>query len=222
MTPGPARRGIVDVLIGRTGSPSGRSRGASAEQFPVAEAAELAQLLPRSALARLTDEPARFVRKGFARFAEFLPARLNLSWITDDLAVGGAFHTRHVPRLRRLGISAVVDCREEASDDEEALARHGISFLRLPTPDARDLSQVHLDLGVTWASQRLEAGAKVYVHCWHGVGRGPLLGCCILVASGYSAADALGVVKARRWQASPNEEQLGALLEYARRRNGEG
>ena len=222
MTPEPARRSIVDVLIGRTGSPSARSRATSADEFPGVESGDLAQLLPHSALARLTDEPARFVRKGFARFAEFLPARLNLSWITPDLAVGGAFPMRHVPRLRRIGITAVVDCREEASDDEEALARHGISFLRLPTPDARDLSQDHLDLGVAWSAERLASGEKVYVHCWHGVGRGPLLVCCILVASGHSAADALGLVKARRWQSSPNEEQLGALLEYTRRRNGEG
>lgn len=179
----------------------------------------LADLLPSSMVARLVDEPARFVRKGFARVAEFLPTRLNLSWITDDLAVGGAFGMRHIPRLRRIGIDAVIDCREEDSDDEAALGRHGIAFLRLPTPDAHQMRQADLEVGVAWALARFALGDRLYVHCLHGVGRAPLLGSCILVATGYAAAEAVRLVKTRRWQASPNEEQLEAFLEFVRRRN---
>ena len=177
-------------------------------------------LLPASLAARLIDEPARFIRKGFARVAELLPSRLNLSWITDELAVGGAFSHHHIPRLRRIGVDAVIDCRDEASDDEHALKRQGIAFLRLPTPDAHQLEQGDLETGVAWALERFALGSTVYVHCTHGVGRAPLMGSCILVASGYSTSEAIGLVKTRRWQASPNEEQLEALLEFARRRNG--
>ena len=132
--------------------------------------------------------------------------------------MGGAFHLRDIARLRRIGISAVVDCREEAADDEEALRRCGIAYLRLPTPDARGLSQEALDLGVGWVLQRLHRGEKVLIHCGHGVGRGPLLACCVLVADGRSAEDALKLLKTRRWQASPNAEQLAALQEWAGRR----
>jgi hypothetical protein len=167
---------------------------------------------------RTFDELLRFGRKGFARIAEFAPTRLNLSWITDDLAVGGAFHWADIPRLARLGVTAVVDCREEASDDPVALAKHGIGFLRLPTPDAHELSQEHIETGVRWATERLARGEKVYIHCSHGVGRGPLLGCCVLVATGLSPMEAIRLLKARRWQASPNEEQLQAILEYVERR----
>jgi len=142
---------------------------------------------------------------------------LNLSWITSSLAVGGAFHNHHVPRLRQMGITAVVDCREEASDDELALARNGIDFLRLPTPDAHTLSQESLDRGVDWVRKQIVRGAKVYVHCSHGVGRAPELGSCVLVAEGHPADVALQIVCARRWQASPNEEQVLGLLEYAER-----
>jgi hypothetical protein len=164
------------------------------------------------------EEVLRFVRKGFARFLEFSPTQLNFSWVTDDLAVGGAIHTRDIPRLRGMGIDAVVDCREEASDDEVALARNGIDFLRLPTPDAHTLTQSDLDRGVSWVKERMARGDKVYIHCSHGVGRGPLLASCFLVSEGYSAIDALHIVRTRRWQASPNEEQVEGLVTYAERR----
>ncbi len=174
-------------------------------------------LVSRSPLHHLIDGALRFVRKGFARIAELSPTRLNCSWVTDDLAVGGAFRTRHVPTLRAMGIDAVVDCREEASDDEAALVRHGIDYLRLPTPDARSLAQRDLDRGVRWVKERIALGRKVYIHCTHGVGRGPLLAACFLVSEGLSAADALQTVRARRWQASPNEEQIDGLVTYAER-----
>lgn len=177
----------------------------------------LRELRAKSALQRITEEGLRFGRKGFARVVEFSPTRLNLSWVTTSLAVGGAFHHRHVPRLRQMGITAVVDCREEASDDELALARNGIDFLRLPTPDAHTLSQTSLDRGVDWVRKQIVRGAKVYVHCSHGVGRAPELGSCVLVAEGHPADVALRIVSARRWQASPNEEQILGLLEYAER-----
>src|SRR5713226_8656239 len=159
-----------------------------------------AELTPRSPLARLIEEALRFMRKGFARVAEFAPTRLNFSWITDDLAIGGAFHGRDIPKLKALGITAVVDCREEARDSEEGLAAHGIKLLHLPAPDAHEIDQSSIDQGVEWVTEQLADGAKVYVHSLHGVGRGPLLGCCVLIAEGRSASEALQLIKTRRWQ----------------------
>lgn len=178
------------------------------------------ELRPRSTVARFADEVLRFGRKGFARIAELSPTRLNLSWITPGMALGGAIHSRDIPRLRELGIAAVVDCRDEASDDELALARNGIDFLRLPTIDATTLSQDSLDRGVEWVRAQIVRGAKVYIHCSHGVGRAPELGASVLVAEGHTAAEALAIVRARRWQASPNEEQVVGLLRYEKRHRG--
>jgi hypothetical protein len=175
------------------------------------------ELRPRSTPARIAEDVLRFGRKGFARIAELSPTRLNLSWITPNMALGGAFHTRDIQRLREMGITAVVDCRDEASDDELALARNGVDFLRLPTIDATSLSQDSLDRGVEWVRRQIVRGAKVYIHCSHGVGRAPELGASVLFAEGHSAADALAMVRAKRWQASPNEEQVLGLLEYANR-----
>lgn len=173
-------------------------------------------LQPHSVIGRLAEGAFRFVRKGFARVIEFTPTRLNLSWVTDELAVGGAFRASDIPRLRRLGIRTIVDCREEAQDDEARLTENGIAYLRLPTPDQHEITQADLGVGVQWVQERLARGDKVYIHCTHGVGRGPLLASCVLVADGASLEDALRLVRTRRWQASPNAEQLEALLSFAK------
>src|SRR5258708_38051815 len=74
-----------------------------------------------------------------ARLMEWLtdlqPKQLNYSDVTRQLAVGGAFRKRQIKRLRHRGVTAVVDCRLEAQDDAGALARAGIGFLHVPTPD---------------------------------------------------------------------------------------
>jgi len=174
----------------------------------------------RSFFQRAAEELLRVARKGFARIAELSPTRMNVSWITPSLAVGGAIHTRDIARLREIGITAVVDCREEASDDELAMARNSIDFLRLPTPDAHTLTQDSLDRGVAWVRERMVQGGRVYVHCSHGVGRAPELGACVLVADGFLPGRALELVRARRWQALPNEEQVLGLVSFADRHVG--
>jgi hypothetical protein len=149
---------------------------------------------------------------------DIVPTTLNLSWISESLAVGGAYRRSDVRRLAALGITAVIDARAEATDDERLLAQHGITLMRLPAPDRYALSYDQLLAGAEWACDRVSAGEKVFVHCEHGVGRGPLLGAAVLVASGMSASEALRLLRARRWQAAPNDRQLEALLEFESRR----
>ena len=54
----------------------------------------------------------------------------------------------------------------------------------------------------------------------HGVGRGPLLGMAVLVASGHGPGEALGLVKRRRFRSQPNSRQLEGLHAYAVQRRG--
>lgn len=175
----------------------------------------------RRSLVRLLNPLGRLWLRLVARILEYvtrlIPSQLNLSWITAQLAVGGAPRRRDYRRLATMGVSAVIDAREEAVDDAAALARLGIELLHLPTTDRHGLSQEHLLEGVRWALERLADGRKVFVHCQHGVGRGPLLGAAILVGQGMSAPEALHVVRARRWQAAPNDRQIEALLAFEER-----
>jgi protein tyrosine phosphatase (PTP) superfamily phosphohydrolase (DUF442 family) len=156
--------------------------------------------------------------RGVARILEYstrLHRRsLNLSRITDRLVVGGDIPTWAYPRLKAMGVTAVIDLREEAQDDEAALAKLGIELLYLPATDRYAASQDQLRQGVEWAMERIERGGQVYAHCKHGVGRGPLMGLAILVAQGESSSSALRLLRSKRWQAAPNDRQLAALLEF--------
>jgi protein-tyrosine phosphatase len=153
-----------------------------------------------------------------ARLMEWLtdlqPKQLNYSDVTPQLAVGGAFRKRQIKRLRQRGITAVVDCRVEARDDPDALARAGIQFLYLPTTDRYGFTYEQMREGVEWVLEHLAHGGRAFLHCEHGVGRGPLMACAVLVGQGYGAPEALRIVRSRRWQALPNDRQLAALLQF--------
>jgi protein tyrosine phosphatase (PTP) superfamily phosphohydrolase (DUF442 family) len=158
--------------------------------------------------------------RGIARILEYstrLHRRsLNLSRISDQLVVGGSVPTWAYGRLRAMGITAVIDLREEAKDDEAALAKLGLELLYLPATDRFAASQDQLRAGVEWAMERIERGGQVYAHCKHGVGRGPLMGLAILIAQGQTSSTALRLLRSKRWQAAPNDRQLAALLEFER------
>jgi protein tyrosine phosphatase (PTP) superfamily phosphohydrolase (DUF442 family) len=156
--------------------------------------------------------------RGIARILEYstrLHRRsLNVSRISDQLVVGGSVPARAYGRLKSMGITAVIDLREEAKDDEAALAKLGLELLYLPATDRFAASQDQLRAGVEWAMERIERGGQVYAHCKHGVGRGPLMGLAILIAQGQTSSTALRLLRSKRWQAAPNDRQLAALLEF--------
>jgi protein-tyrosine phosphatase len=153
-----------------------------------------------------------------ARLMEWLtdvqPKQLNYSDITPQIAVGGAFRRRQIKNLKQRGVTAVVDCRLEASDDPLALQSAGIDFLHLPTLDRHGFTYAQLHEGVDWVLDHLDNDGRAFLHCEHGVGRGPLMACAVLVAQGHSAPEALRMVRSGRWQALPNDRQLDALLKF--------
>jgi protein-tyrosine phosphatase len=145
-----------------------------------------------------------------------LPDRLNMSWITPHLAVGGRILPADIPRLARTGITRVVDTRSEKQDDAAALAREGIELLYLPTPDTFPLSVEQLQEGSRWINEQIAHHERVLVHCEHGVGRSVLLTAAALVAGGMNAHRAIDLVQAKRWQAAPNHRQIVRLQEFER------
>jgi protein tyrosine phosphatase (PTP) superfamily phosphohydrolase (DUF442 family) len=143
-----------------------------------------------------------------------LPDRLNLSWITEHLAVGGRIRPEDIRALGLLGVTHVIDTRSEYADDKVALSKEHIELLYLPTPDTYPLSVEQLMQGAVWANEKIQQGGRVLIHCEHGVGRSVLLTCAVLVNSGMCARDALALVKRKRWQAAPNHRQITRLREF--------
>lgn len=143
-----------------------------------------------------------------------LPDKLNMSWVTDQLALGGRIRPADIRALARTGITHVVDTRSEYCDDAEALAKEHIELLHLPTADTKPLTTEQMMQGAKWVHQRMEQGGRVLIHCEHGVGRSALLTCAVLVYDGMPAQDALLLVQQKRWQAAPNHKQIERLREF--------
>ena len=163
--------------------------------------------------AHLFPENSRTER--LARALNFpLPDRLNMSWITDQLAVGGRVRPEDIHALARTGITDVVDTRAEYSDDAQAMAKEHIGLLHLPTPDTYPLTVEQLRQGSAWVQERIRQGGRVLIHCEHGVGRSVLLASAVLVYGGMQAQEALRLVQEKRWQAAPNHKQVARLREF--------
>jgi protein tyrosine phosphatase (PTP) superfamily phosphohydrolase (DUF442 family) len=143
-----------------------------------------------------------------------LPDKLNMSWVTNSLAVGGRVRPMDIRALAHVGVNAVVDTRAEHCDDAHAMAKEHIELLHLPTLDTHPMTIEQLMEGSTWVSERMKQSGHVLIHCEHGVGRSVLLTCAVLVYDGMHAQDALALVKQKRWQASPNHRQVVRLREF--------
>lgn len=140
--------------------------------------------------------------------AGLIPVSLDLSWITDTLAIGASFAPNQTEALvREHRIAAVVDVRGEACDDEVLLARHGIELLHLPTIDFEAISPRMLERGVAFVAAHVNAGRRVLIHCAVGIGRSPMLGLCVLVECGHAPLAALALAKDRRARISPSVVQ---------------
>ncbi len=143
-----------------------------------------------------------------------LPDQLNMSWVTDHLAVGGRIHPKDIPSLELLGVTAVVDTRAEYRDEAELMEQAHIQLLLLPAPDTYPLTVEQLFTGSQWVQEHMQQGGRVLIHCEHGVGRSVLLTAAVLVYGGMSAQEALQLVQKKRWQASPNYRQVARLKEF--------
>jgi hypothetical protein len=144
----------------------------------------------------------------------------DLDFITEELAVGGALRSdNQIRALPGLGIGAVVDMRSESKDNVTELGRLGIRFLHLPTKDWTPPTQDDMDTGTDWISNEIARGIKVLVHCQHGIGRSVIMAAGVLVQQGYTWQEALRQISAKRFGASPHQDQVEALIEFAKRKN---
>ncbi|RDI21934.1 dual specificity protein phosphatase [Pseudacidovorax intermedius] len=147
-----------------------------------------------------------------------LRASPHFDWITPQLAVGGHVPVGFYPELAGMhGVRAVIDLREEDRDDEEALTRHGVRLLHLPTPDMCSVGDAHLDHGIRFAQASLDSGERLLIHCQWGIGRSATLALCVLVARGMPPLQALADMKSRRAVVSPSPAQLGCWIAWMER-----
>ena len=142
----------------------------------------------------------------------------NFSSITDDLFIGTTPLASDYDGLRELGIQLVINMRFTRSPYPDP-HHTPLRFLWLRTVDSPlfPLPIGKLMTGARAALETILLGGKVYVHCAYGRHRGPAMGSCVLIAQGYSPAEAMRLVVERRTVADPHIPYIRSrILKFAR------
>ena len=134
------------------------------------------------------------------------------SEITPQLYLGGQYGLKMTPRLKKFGITAIVNMRQH-SVHAQSIAQ-GYDYLHLPTPDWHAPSLEHLHQGVTFITKVIASGGKVYIHCRLGEGRGPTMALAYLMSTGLTLEDALSTVKKVRPFIRPSGAQIAQLKNF--------
>ncbi len=125
---------------------------------------------------------------------------MDITWITDRLAVGGGIWTdQNMQQIVRAGITHIIDMQVEF-DDTDLAEPYGIEVLWLPVDDDFKPKPAELfEQAAGFALRALDqADAKLYVHCAAGVHRGPMAALAVLRVLGWSQEDALNLIERRR------------------------
>ena len=102
----------------------------------------------------------------------------------DEYVILGALPTQSdIPKLKNMGIKAVLNVCEEHAGHKEAYFAAGIEQLRLPTIDYTTPSLKTVQRGVEFIDSYVAQGHKVYVHCKAGRGRSATIVLCWLIKS---------------------------------------
>jgi protein-tyrosine phosphatase len=126
---------------------------------------------------------------------------MDMTWITDRIAVGGGIWTADkMTEVARRGITHIIDMQVEF--DDTALAEpHGIQVLWNPIDDDFQPKPPQVfQRGVDFALEALDGGNgnKLYIHCAAGVHRAPMMTLALLCVLGYSLDDGIELIGNRR------------------------
>jgi protein-tyrosine phosphatase len=132
----------------------------------------------------------------FAGFARAQMALVNFRWLGDTgLALcGQPENSEQWETVKSWGVTAVVNLRGEAQDDEAYLNSIGIEHYYLPvitTPDAIwDVTEEQVDAGVQWINSKLAEGKKILIHCQLGQNRAPTMAMMWYIHEGHTEEEA--------------------------------
>lgn len=122
-------------------------------------------------------------------------------FVCGDLPGERAAFEAQLDQWRELGITHIVDAREEWSDEERVVARHpDITYHWVGTHDDGSAQPDEwFRAGVEAALEAMaDPEAHAVVHCHMGVNRGPSLAFAVLLAMGWSPAAAAAAIRAAR------------------------
>jgi len=128
----------------------------------------------------------------------------DISQITDYLYISAWPKGEHAAEIRALGVRLILSMHWRRP--VKTVGHPPVRLLWLPTVDT-PLTPMPIFLlrrGVEAALPVVRQGERVLVHCKAGVHRSVAMACCVLIGAGYTAEEAMRLVKERRAVADPD------------------
>jgi len=141
---------------------------------------------------------------------------MDISWLTDRIAVGGGIWTSdNMASVALAGVTHVIDMQIEF-DDTSLGEEHDVEVLWNPTDDDFEPKPAALfRRGVQFAQSALdEPGSKLFIHCAAGVHRAPMMALAILGSMGWTIEDAMRLIERRRPVADFAEVYVRSVEEF--------
>lgn len=126
--------------------------------------------------------------------------RMDLTWITDRVAVGGGiWNEKNMMDVVRAGVTHIIDMQIEF-DDRPLAEPYGIKVLWNPTDDDFQPKPPELfERGVQFAVEALDGeDGRLFIHCAAGVHRAPMMALAVLGSTGWKLGEAMDLIEARR------------------------
>ncbi len=143
---------------------------------------------------------------------------LNFGWVVDHKLAGsrGPRSKQDLVSLRTQGIGALVRLVEsyETLVTTKDVNDAGLEDYNEPVRDFTAPTQEQIDKIITYIDSHLERGVPVGVSCNAGIGRTGVILACYLVHKGFTAKDAIEVVRKKRDRVPEVPEQTEAIKEY--------
>src|SRR5437016_1765823 len=117
---------------------------------------------------------------------------MDLSWVTDQLAVGGGiWNEAKMIEIVRAGVTHIVNMQIEF-DDRPLAEPYGVKVLWNPTDDDFQPKPPEMfKRAVDFVTEALKhKDSKVFIHCAAGIHRAPMMMLAVLRARGHSLDDA--------------------------------
>jgi len=136
----------------------------------------------------------------------------HISQITDYLYISAFPRGEHVKEIVALGVRLVLSMHWMRPT--KMLGKPPVKLLWLPTVDNMffPMPIKTLNKGVRAALPVIIDGEAVLVHCKSGVHRSVAQAACVLIAMGYTADDAMQLIKEKRAVADPDARHIQSRI----------
>ena len=126
---------------------------------------------------------------------------MDITWITDQIALGGGiWNDEKMEKVAQSGVTHIIDMQIEF-DDTPLAEPYGVAVLwNAVDDDFQPKPPEVFQRGVEFALEALHSdhNSKLFIHCAAGVHRAPMMTLAVLRVLGYSLDDAMMLIEERR------------------------